>query len=105
MKIVKVAEFSRFPGPRFKKLGPHSGEEFRDDVLLVALASNDEVQVDLDDVFGYGSSFLEEAFGGLVRKGVSKNKLTFLMDNLKSEDDPSLIEEIIEYIQDAQRGS
>lgn len=104
MKIVKVAEFSRFPGPRFKKLGPHSGEEFRDNVLKIALESDIEVQVDLDGVFGYGSSFLEEAFGGLVRLGVSNEKLAFLMANLKSEDDPSLKEEIIEYIQDAQRG-
>jgi hypothetical protein len=105
MKTVKVAEFSRFPGPRYKKLGPHSGEEFRDNVLKVALENNDEVLVDLDDVFGYGSSFLEEAFGGLVRLNVSDLKLTFLMENLKSEDDPSLKEEIIEYIQDAQRGN
>ena len=31
--------------------------------------ADDTVVVDLDGVEGYGSSFLDEAFGGLVRKG------------------------------------
>ncbi len=60
-------DFSPFPGGRVRLDGPYSGEEFRDDVLVPALRQNDHVQLKIDTVFGYGSSFLEECFGGLVR--------------------------------------
>lgn len=69
-QVIKVAEaYSRTPGGRFVTDGPYSGERFRDDFLAPALKRHSSVEVDLTGVFGYGSSFLEEAFGGLVRKG------------------------------------
>ena len=100
MKIIKVSDFSKFPGPRFIRLGPDSGEQFRDEVLIPAINAYGTIGVDLDDVFGYGSSFLEEAFGGLVRAGVKTTHIYALMENIISEDDPSLKDEIIEYISD-----
>jgi hypothetical protein len=100
MKIIKVCEFSKFPGPRYIKLGPHSGELFRESVLIPAIKEDSEVSVNLDNVFGYGSSFLEEAFGGLVRSEVDLKKIDFLMNHIISNDDPSLRDEIIEYITD-----
>jgi hypothetical protein len=99
--IIKVSDFSKFPGPRFERLGPHSGEKFRNDILIPNINHNEIVTVNLDGVIGYGSSFLEEAFGGLVRAGVSKTKMISLKDNLISNDDPSVKDEIIEYIDDA----
>lgn len=67
MITIKIAkEFSTTPGGRFKKTGPHSGEAFREKILE-ALKQNDIVTIILDGTEGYGSSFLEEAFGGLVR--------------------------------------
>ena len=61
-------QFSRFPGGRFKRISENSGEEFRDDYLIPALRSDGgKVVVELDGVVGYGSSFLEEVFGGVVR--------------------------------------
>lgn len=63
-----ASEFSQTPAGRFITDGPFSGERFRDHILVPALRSYDEVVVDLNGVFGFGSSFLEEAFGGLVRK-------------------------------------
>jgi STAS-like domain of unknown function (DUF4325) len=72
MKIIRVAEYARSPGGRFKSDGPYSGEWFRDDILAPALIqatrNNDRVEVELDGTSGYGSSFLEETFGGLIRK-------------------------------------
>jgi STAS-like domain of unknown function (DUF4325) len=44
---------------------------FRDDFLVPALGTYDQVRVVLDGTAGYPSSFLEEAFGGLVRSGYS----------------------------------
>ncbi|WP_322805373.1 STAS-like domain-containing protein (plasmid) [Vibrio alfacsensis] len=90
-----------FPGPRYIRLGPHSGEEFRQNILIPAIEQNREIVINLDGTFGYGSSFLEEAFGGLVRKGIDKDIIIYIRDNLISNDDPTYITEIKEYIDDA----
>ncbi|MCY4150980.1 MAG: STAS-like domain-containing protein [Aestuariivita sp.] len=80
-RIYKIAEeFSSTPGGRFQRNGPWSGEQFREEVLseLVneAIKTRDKIVIVLDGTSGYGSSFLEEAFGGLVRKGnFDKNQL------------------------------
>ena len=68
MRHIKIAtEYSDTPYGRYVTDGDYSGERFREEFLKPALAS-EEVTVDIDDVEGYGSSFLDEAFGGLVRK-------------------------------------
>jgi len=71
MKTIRVANFTQSPGGRFVSDGAFSGEWFRQDVLMPALldavAQSDAVSVEFDGTSGYGSSFLEEAFGGLVR--------------------------------------
>lgn len=64
-------DFSVYPGPRHRRSGQHSAEEFREDILAPALKRAIErhyvVDVNLDDVAGYGNSFIEEAFAGLMR--------------------------------------
>ena len=74
VKTYSIAEdFSKTPGGRFRKHGPYSGEAFREDVLCGllqnAIEAEDKLIIVLDGTAGYGSSFLEEAFGGLVRLG------------------------------------
>jgi hypothetical protein len=69
MTIYVARDFTKMPCVRRPEDGPHSGAEFRDKILLPALRSNETVTVDMDGVLTLGSSFLEEAFGGLVRKG------------------------------------
>lgn len=103
MKNIKVKDFSKYPGPRYIRLGDFSGEEFRDNVLIPAL-QDDYVSVDFGGVYGYGSSFLEEAFGGLVRKGVPEEKITFLQKHLQCDDDPSIVLEVQKYINEALLG-
>ncbi len=67
MRSIEIArQFSRTPAGRHRKDGPFSGEQFRDDVLVPALKSG-AVEVVLAGAAGYPSSFLEEAFGGLIR--------------------------------------
>lgn len=78
--ISVAADFSPSPAGRYKGDGPFPGEVFRDKLLVPAVNNNDVVTVDLDGTDGYGSSFLEEAFGGLVRKGFSE---TVLQQKLK----------------------
>lgn len=75
-KMIKIAkEYSDTPAGRYRWEGPFSGEKFREELLLPALRSNDKVEVDLDGVFAFGSSFLEESFGGLIRSGMSLHEL------------------------------
>lgn len=101
MKIIYVKEFSIFPGARYKHLGPGSGEEFRDDILIPALNKYTDIQLNLDGVIGYGSSFLEEIFGGLIRKNIDENRVLNLAKTLISNDDDLLKEEIQSYVDDA----
>lgn len=76
MRVINVAtDFSPAPAGRSRHDGPFPGEVFRDELLRPALQSHDEVVVDLDGTSGMGSSFLEEAFGGLVRVGFTEAQL------------------------------
>ena len=97
-KTISIArDFSRFPAGRYRADGPFSGEQFRDDKLAPALSQNPKVIVDLDGALGYGSSFLEEAFGGLVReKGFRAEDLQTKLELRSSES--SLPKEIWGYI-------
>lgn len=75
-KVLNIAtDFSRSPSGRYYTDGPNSGERFREEFLAPALAV-DDVEVNLDGVLTLGSSFLDEAFGGLVReKGIAPSDL------------------------------
>lgn len=73
--ISIVKDFSKFPAGRYISDGPNSGEKFRDEILIPELKKNEKVTVQLDGALGFGSSFLEEAFGGLIRKGYTYNNL------------------------------
>ena len=59
--------------------------------------------VDLDGVAGYGTSFLEESFGGLIRE--NKVPLDVIKRTIKliSHEEPSLLDEINEYLEDAHK--
>jgi hypothetical protein len=97
MSHLSVAkDFSRFPAGRYVADGPFPGEVFRDNFLVTALRGG-PVTVQLDGTFGYGSSFLEEALGGLVRKcGFSSEQLHKLLTVQAS--DESLVIEVWSYI-------
>jgi hypothetical protein len=68
--IHLAQEFSPCPAGRFPTDGPFPGATFRDTFLLPAIRNNEKVVVDFAGTEMAGSSFLEEAFGGLVRAGV-----------------------------------
>jgi hypothetical protein len=78
MKISIANVFSDTPWGRHPEDSDFCGENFREKHLVPALreAGNDKIVVDLDGVEGLGSSFLDEAFGALVRQGqFSKEQL------------------------------
>ena len=96
MTINIAKDYSKTPGGRFIKEGEYSGEDFREKILAPAFAkckkNGEQLTVNLDGGYGYGSSFLEEAFGGLVRKNKDKS---ILQIKLISDEEPKLICESI----------
>ena len=75
-KIAFAEEFTRYPAGRYRRDGPFNGTTFRQEHLVPALRNFDKVEVNFDGVAGFGYSFLEEAFGGLVQKeGMDKKFL------------------------------
>lgn len=105
IKIKIATDFSYSPGPRYIKEGKHSGELFRQQLLSSkikeAIQSNKELIVDLDGTNGYGTSFLEESFGGLIR--IDKIEYESIVKILKiiSKEEDYLEEDVLSYMKDA----
>lgn len=104
IKINIAKEFTELPGPRYRKQGPGSGQEFLEDLLkpafLKAKEANDQVTIQLDGVkYGYPTSFLEEAFGGLAREFEIEEVQRLL--RFESGSEPMLDFEIRYYIKHA----
>lgn len=99
IKVINIAkDFSEEPIGRFPTDSDFNGQRFREEYLLPALSKFDKVIIHLDGTEGYGSSFLDEAFGGLVRiNKLSKEEILNRLELISNEDE-SLISEIQEYI-------
>lgn len=105
IKLNIAKDFSRCPGARYKTEGDFSGEEFRENLLLpklnTAIAAHSKLIVDLDGSAGYSTSFLEEAFGGLIRHDNISYKLIQDTIVIKSDEDPSYKDDIMFYLNKA----
>lgn len=105
ININIAKDFTDTPGPRYDHEGKFSGEKFRKEVLepdvRKALSEGKKIKVDLDHTAGYGTSFLEEAFGGLIRN--DKIDYNSLKESLiiKSDEEEYLIDDILEYLKEA----
>jgi hypothetical protein len=87
--INVVKDFSKTPYGRYIEDGPSSGVEFRHNLLAPKLREYNKVHVILDGYNRYGRSFLDEAFGGLIREeGFTaeelREKLTYTHSLIKS---------------------
>lgn len=102
LRILIAKEFSETPGPRYILQGPFSGEAFRKKHLKPAFKSADRVTVVLDGTSGFGSSFIDEAFGGLVRSEGFRSDDILRRLEIVSEDDPLLEGDAIESIKEAK---
>jgi hypothetical protein len=102
--VIKIAEeFSKTPGPRSRDEGQFSAEEFLDTLLMEryqqAVQSRARLLILLDGTAGYATSFLEGAFGELVRR-TSKKRVKETIQFISTEE-PYLIDEINQYIENA----
>ncbi|QNQ62420.1 STAS-like domain-containing protein [Brucella sp. 6810] len=99
MRTISIVEdFTPFPGGRFKRNGKGSGEEFRERYLIPLLKNDQKAEIRLDGASGYPPSFLEEAFGGLVRAGYEKSKIEQLLTFKASPEYESYVTMIWQYI-------
>jgi hypothetical protein len=71
-QIVLIKDFHPKPYGRYANDAPGcektSGEVFRKTILTPALREFESVEIDLTGYNRYGRSFLDEAFGGLIRE-------------------------------------
>jgi hypothetical protein len=108
VRINVAGEFSKFPSGRDDIDGPNNGTRFRKELLVprfkAAVAQCAELTVELDEVLSFGSSFLEEAFGGMIRReGISKSDLMRVLKILPGrEGNRRYSDAIYRYIQEAR---
>ena len=97
VRISLAEDFSPFPAGRYHPAdGPYTGQRFREEHLVPALGKLGEaerLEVVFGGVEGCGSSFLDEAFGGLVRDaGFSK---AFLEKHLRLTTSDSDLKDVV----------
>lgn len=100
---LTVIDFNKKPYGRYPEDGDGCGQYYREKILEPALREYDKVNVILDGYNRYGRSFLDEAFGGLIRESgftgsEIKSKLTYSHSLV-----PSIIKVIDERIDAAIR--
>ena len=105
--IINIAtDFYPRPAGRFSADGEYTGETFRDKVLTPKLeelqsASNGHLIIDFTGVTMAGSSFLEEAFGGLGGKGKFSKDFLQKVLVIRSPRRPIIKDRIETYIKEA----
>lgn len=92
-KILKydfAKEFTDTPGPRYKKLGSFSGEEFKE-ILKQLLEKYDKIEIDGSGIkSSFSPSFLSEAFSSFYQEMGEEN--FFSKVSLSSSKNPKLQE-------------
>lgn len=99
-KIIIAAEFTDTPGARDRDDGPFSGQMFLEDILKPrfekAIEGDYLLLIDLDDVWGYPSSFVSGSFGQLSMNMGAEILLKHLL--FKSDKNPVRIDKVINEI-------
>jgi hypothetical protein len=96
---VVAQEYTRFPGGRRRQHGDHSGEEFRETVVIPLLEKYDHIIFDLTGSAGYSSGFLDEAFGeigSIIGLAEARRRIEIV-----ASDDPDAVETAWQRIEDA----
>lgn len=100
-------DFSKYPGPRYIVEGDFSGELFRRDFLAPAIKkaiqNNESVEVVLDGTSGFGTSFIEEVFGGLIREDKILYEEIKKRVHIISNEEDYLLDDIKQYLLQAKK--
>ena len=104
MIYIIADQFSRTPSARVESEGKFPGEQLREIItplLKECISRKEKFCIDLDGTAGYGTSFLEEVFGGLVRiENIAYSDLKECL-LIKSDEEEELVDECWSYIEDA----
>lgn len=108
MMIDIASAFSTYPSGRVPSDGKFNGETFRREILVPALRDlpqGELLNVSIDGVRSFGSSFLEEAFGGLIRiEGFRRAYLRDRMQVVCTKPHLEMYREAIQnYLDDAEK--
>ena len=102
--LIKISEFSTSPFGRVKDDGPNNGRRFRIEKLCRALKESSvivDMDAGMDEGYEYGSSFLHEAFGGLIiHEGYELSVLERILTIRSKHEDVTM--EIWDYIKDPE---
>ena len=94
-QIIIHKDFTDSPGARYRTDGDFSGQEFYEDLLLPkfekAVKNDGILMVDVDDTWGFASSFISGSFGLLSHK---KGKEAVKKHLQLQSNDPILIKKI-----------
>lgn len=93
-------DFAKHLGGRYKKDSEKSGEEFLETILEPAFLKYDKTIVHLDSLEGYSAGFMEEAFGGIVRKYGYETALKKIV--LETEKRPYLKKQVLKWMEEAR---
>jgi hypothetical protein len=86
MLISIAKDFSDVPWGRYPSDGDVCGQIFREKFLVEPIKRGEKIMVSLDGVEGLGSSFLDEAFAGLVRtRAATEDQLRAQMEIVTSQ--------------------
>ena len=80
--VINIAnDFTPFVGGRYIEDGLGNATEFRQKFLVPLFERKYQIVIELDGVAGYPASFIDEAFGGLIRE----NHFTpeFVLDHIE----------------------
>ena len=96
-------DFSRHAGPRLSRHGTNSGEDLRRLLADLLESHQGPMTIDMDGTNGMGSSFIDEAFGGLVREDGMDGRALLRRLRFSSILDPSYAECANRSIESAMR--
>ena len=88
METLTIAtDNTEYPGGRYSSDGEGNATDFREKHLIPMLEKNEPFVIDLNGIVSYPVSFIDEAFGGLVRmKRYSAEQLLKLMKFHSTDD-------------------
>lgn len=104
-RIVIADDFTDTPGARYRRDGEFSGEQFLEELLIPkfdkAVKEKYIIEINLDRVWGYPSSFISGSFGKL---SLFKGKdLVFKHIKFISDDNPIRLEKILKEIENPKK--
>lgn len=100
IKYKFAEKYTEYPGGRFERLGPFSGEDFREKVLREIFETGKKIEIDATGVVtSFSPSFLDEAFGTLAKEYGYERFLDTV--TMFSEDNPKLTDKMHYYVKRA----